>query len=213
MKAMRPLLSLLLVAFLSGCAAFQTGSEVLHGRQAFLIGNHEAALAYFKSAAQKDPDYVYGTALRQGILSYVGRAEYATGNCRQAQQTLERALNANKEEDVARLYLGLSLACTGDRQRALQEIADGMKGIHDWLEYITQAHRFSFGQWWDPRGEIRSTIKTDLALLSARDADIQKLITDGEWIGKQIEEEGDKARRDEAREWGRDSDGRGDSQP
>ena len=57
------------LAVLSGCAAFQTGSEVLHGRQAFLIGNHEAALAYFQSAAQKDPNYPYGTALRQGIWS------------------------------------------------------------------------------------------------------------------------------------------------
>jgi len=212
MKALRPSLALVFVAFLSGCASFQTGSDLLRGRQAFLIGNHEAALAYFQSVAQKDPNYFYGTALRQGILSYVGRAEYATGNCRQAQQTLERALSANKEEDIARLYLGLSLACTGDRQRALQEIAGGMQGIHDWLEYITQAHRFSFGQWWDPRGEIRSAIQTDLAMLSARDVDLQKLVADAEWIGKQIEEEGDKARRDEARQWGRDSDGN-DSEP
>src|SRR3990172_12799882 len=123
------------VAVLSGCAGFQTGSEVLHGRQAFLIGNHEAALAYFQSAAQKDPNYTYGTALRQGIWSYVGRAEYATGKFPQARQTLERALAANKDEDIARLYLGLTLGRAGERQQGLKEIESGMKGIHEFLEY------------------------------------------------------------------------------
>jgi len=144
MKAIT-LVVFLSVAVLSGCAAFQTGSEVLHGRQAFLIGNHEAALAYFQSAAQKDPNYTYGTALRQGIWSHVGRAEYATGKYPQARQTLGRAVAANRDEDIARLYLGMTLARAGERPQALKEIESGMKGIHDWLEYVTQAHRFSFG--------------------------------------------------------------------
>lgn len=196
------------VAVLSGCAAFQTGSEVLHGRQAFLIGNHEAALAYFQSAAQKDPSYTYGTALRQGIWSYVGRADYATGRFPQARQSLERALSVNKEEDIARLYLGLTLARDGDRQRGLKEIEGGMRGIHDWLEYITDAHRFSFGQFWDTRREIRSAIQGDLAMIAGRDLDWQKLIADVEWVGKRIEEESDLARRDESREQSRDGGGK-----
>jgi tetratricopeptide (TPR) repeat protein len=197
------------VAILSGCA----GSEVLHGRQAFLIGNHEAALAYFHSAAQKDPNYTYGTALRQGIWSYVGRAEYAMGQYPQARQTLERAVAANRDEDVARLYLGMTLARAGERPQALKEIEGGMKGIHDWLEYITQAHRFSFGQYWDVSGQIRSAIRTDLAMISGRDLNWEQLIADGEWLGKKIEEEGDLATRFEARERGRDGDGHGDSEP
>ena len=144
MKAIT-LVVFLSVAVLSGCAGFQASSEVLHGRQAFLIGNNEAALGYFNSAAQKDPNYVYGTVLRQGIWSYVGRTEYATGRYPQAQKTLEKAFSANKDEDIARLYLGLTLARAGERPQALKEIESGMKGIHDWLEYVTQAHRFSFG--------------------------------------------------------------------
>src|ERR671919_2963656 len=91
----------------SGCVSLQVGTDVEAGRKAFLIGNNEAALSYFQSAAQKDPNYVYGTALRQGIWSYVGRSEYATGRFSQAQQALERALSANREEDIARIYLGL----------------------------------------------------------------------------------------------------------
>jgi len=205
MKAIT-LVVFLSVAVLSGCAALQTGSEVLHGRQAFLIGNHEVALGYFNSAAQKDPNYVYGTALRQGIWSYVGRTEYATSRYPQAQKTLEKALSANKDEDIARLYLGLALARAGDRQRALKEIEGGMKGIHNFLEYLTQAHRFSFGRFWDARREIRSAIEGDLAMISGRDLDWQKLIANGEWLGKRIEEEGDLARRDEYRDQDRKSD-------
>jgi len=209
MKAIT-LVVFLSVAVLSGCAGFQTGSEVLHGRQAFLIGNHEAALTYFQSAAQRDPNYTYGTALRQGIWSYVGRAEYATGKYPQARQTLERAVTANRDEDVARLYLGMTLARAGEQPQGLKEIESGMKGIHDWLEYITNAHRFSFGQFWDPHREIRSAIQGDLAMIAGRDLDWQKLIADGEWVGKRMEEEIDLARQDESREMSRQSEGGGD---
>jgi tetratricopeptide (TPR) repeat protein len=213
MKTLGPLVFLSIAIFLSGCTSFQVGSDVNSGRRAFLIGNNEAALSYFQSAAQKDPNYVYGTALRQGIWSYVGRSEYATGKFPQAQQSLQRALSANREEDIARLYLGLALAQGGDRQRGLKEIEGGMRGIHDWLEYVTEAHRFSFGQFWDPRREIRTAIQGDLAMISGRDLDWQRLIADGEWLGRRIEEESDLARRDEAREFMRDSDSNGDTQP
>ena len=81
-----------------------------------------------------------------------------------------------------------------------------MKGIHNFLEYLTQAHRFSFGRFWDARREIRSAIEGDLAMISGRDLDWQKLIANGEWLGKRIEEEGDLARRDEYRDQDRKSD-------
>ena len=179
------------------------------GRQAFLIGNNESALAYFQSAAQKDSNYVYGTALRQGIWSYVGRAEYANAQLPQAKESLERALAANQEEPIARLYLGLTLARAGDRQRGLKEIEAGLRGIDDWLEYITQAFRFSFGQYWDPLREIRSAIRRDLETIAGREFDWPKLIADCEWVGKQIEEESDRARSDESRQWTREGgDGR-----
>jgi tetratricopeptide (TPR) repeat protein len=200
-----------LLVFLSGCAAFQAGSDVVSGRRAFLIGNNEAALSYFQSAAQQDPNYVYGFALPQGIWSYVGRAEYATGKFPQARQTLERALSLNKNADVARLYLGLTLARGGDHQQGLKEIEGGMKGLYEQIEYIIQAHRYTYGRFWDPRSEIRSAIQGDLAMLSGKDVDVQKLIADGEWLGKRVEEEIDLARRDEREEILRDASR--DSQP
>ena len=197
------------VIFLSGCASMQTASEVNSGRQAFIIGNNEAANAYFRSAAQRDPNYIYGTALRQGIWSYVGRTEYATGRFPQAREALDRALSANNDENIARLYLGLTLARTGDRQKGLQEIEGGLKGMQSFLEYITETFRYSFGRFWDPGYEIRSAIKVDLAMISSRDLDWQRLITESEWLGKMMEEEGDKARRQQAEEESRDSGGRG----
>ena len=198
---------LLLGGFTIACASFQAGIEINSGRLAFSIGQNETALAYFQSAAQKDPNYVYGTALQEGIWSFVGRAEYANGRLPQAKESLERALAANPEEFITRLYLGLTLARSGNREQGLKEIEAGMKGMYDWLEYITQTFRFSFGQWWDPNREIRSAIEKDLAMISGRDVDWPKLIADGEWLGKQMEEESDRARRDEQREWNRQGGG------
>ena len=206
MKALRPFMLSLSVLLLTSCASLQVGSEFQSGRQAMLRGNDEAALAFFQSVAQKDPNYIYGTAYRQGILSYVGRTEYSTGKLPQARQTLERALAANREEDVARLYLGLTLVRAGDRARGVKEIEGAMRGMHDWIEYITEAHRFSFGQFWDPGRDIRSAIQTQLAMVSGREADTPKLIAEAEWLGKRMEEEIDRARRDESNERSRDSD-------
>ena len=210
MKVLRSFAPFSLGLLITGCASLQVGSEFQSGRKALLTGNNEAALAYFQSTAQMDPTYIYGTAYRQGVWSYLGRAEYANGRLPQAQQTLEKALAANRQEDVARLYLGLTLARSGDRQRGLQEIEGGMRGIHEWLEWVTQTFRFTFGQFWDPARDIRRAIQTDLAMISGREFDWQRLIADGEWLGKQMEEEIDRARRDESNQLSRENDGGSD---
>ena len=213
MKTKSSLILFFTVILLSGCANMRAARDVEYGRQAFLIGNNEIAQGYFLNAAQADPNYVHGTALRQGVWSYVGRSEYASGRFPQARQSLERALSMNREENLARLYLGLTLARDGDRQRGLKEIEGGMRGIYDWLEYVTQAHRFSFGRFWDPSGEIRSAIQSDLAMISGRDVDLQRIIAEGESLGKRVEQESDRARRDETREMTRDSEGSRDGRP
>jgi tetratricopeptide (TPR) repeat protein len=198
-------------AFFAGCTSLEVGSELQSGRRAWFAGDDETALAYFQSAANKDPNYVYGTALQQGIWSYVGRAEYVVGQLPQARQSLERALSLNKPEDIARLYLGLTLVRSGEQPRGVTEIETGMKGIHNWLEYINNAYRFSFGQFWDPGRNIRSAIEGDLAMLSGKDVDWQRLIADGEWLGKRMEWEIDRARRQESQARSRDGNGRGDN--
>jgi tetratricopeptide (TPR) repeat protein len=199
-----------LFVFLAGCTSLQTGGEVQSGRQALLEGKNEAALGYFYSAAQRDPNYVYttGSSPRQGVWSYVGRSEYLTGRFPQAQQTLERALSANRQEDIARLYLGLTLAREGDRQRGLKEIESGMRGINGFLDYINQAQRYSIGQFWDPDRDIRRAIQNNLAMISGKDLDWQRLTADTEWLGIRMEQESDLARRQAAQDQSRDGESR-----
>jgi tetratricopeptide (TPR) repeat protein len=212
MKTKSSLALFSLLVFLVGCTSLQTGGELQYGRQALLKGNNEAALGYFYSAAQEDPNYVYatGSSPKQSVWSYVGRSEYLTGRFPQARQDLERALAGNREEDIARLYLGLTLAREGDRPSGLKEIEGGMRGINNFLDYINQAQRFSIGQFWDPGGDIRSAIQSDLSMISGKDLDWQRLTTDTEWLGIRMEQESDLARRQEAETRSRDSNGRGE---
>jgi tetratricopeptide (TPR) repeat protein len=158
------------------------------------------AIGHF--TAQKDHNYVYatGSSPKQGVWSYVGRSEYLTGRFPQARQTLERALAANREEDIARLYLGLTLAREGDRQRGLKEIESGMRGINNFLDYINQAQRYSIGQYWDPGRDIRSAIRSNLVMISGKDLDWQRLTVNTEWLGLRMEQESDLARRQEAQD-------------
>jgi len=198
MKAKISLALFSLVVIFSGCTSLKVGSEFGSGREAYLAGKNDVALSYFQSAAQRDPNYsYYGFSFNQGIWSYVGRTQYATGKLPQARQSLERALSLNRDEGVARLYLGLTLVRDGDRQRGLKEIEGAMKAIYDQSEYLTQNFRFSYGRFWDPQREIRSSAQDSLAMLSSKDVDLEKIIADGEWMGKRVEQEIDWARRDQ----------------
>jgi tetratricopeptide (TPR) repeat protein len=202
MKTKSSLVLFSLFVFLAGCTSVNVGGEVQSGRQALLEGKNETALGYFYGAAQKDHNYVYatGSSPKQGVWSYVGRSEYLTGRFPQARQTLERALAANREEDIARLYLGLTLAREGDRQRGLKEIESGMRGINNFLDYINQAQRYSIGQYWDPGRDIRSAIRSNLVMISGKDLDWQRLTANTEWLGLRMEQESDLARRQEAQD-------------
>src|SRR5215831_5274800 len=95
------------MGFVSACATFQAGSNVQSGRLAFSVGNCQTARSYFESAAQVDPNYVYRSDLPGGsIQSYLGRVDYVTERYAQARGELERALSIDKNDNVARLYLG-----------------------------------------------------------------------------------------------------------
>jgi tetratricopeptide (TPR) repeat protein len=209
MKIKNSLALFSLFVFFTGCATIQSAGNLQYGRQALLGGNNEAALGYFYSAAQLDPNYVYatGSSPKQSVWSYVGRSEYLTGRFPQAQQTLERVISGIRQEDIARLYLGLTLARKGDRQRGLNEIESGMRGINNFLDYINQAQRFNIGQFWDVDRDIRRAIQSDLAMISGKDVDWQRLTADTEWLGVRMEQESDLARRQEAFENNRDSAG------
>jgi len=69
---------------LSSCAAFRGAGDIAQGRQELIEGNNQAALGYFQSAERADPKYIYGTDLRAGVLSYLGRAQYHRRLCASA---------------------------------------------------------------------------------------------------------------------------------
>lgn len=193
--------------FLSACVSFRVGGQVQAGRQALLANDPEAALSHFQQAAQTDPNYrMVSGPFREGVWTYVGRAQYHSGKFSEARQSFERAISLDGADPLARLYLGLTLAQSGDRSKALKEIEAGMKGIYDWLEYIN--YNTVYGPFWDPAREIRSQIEKDLAMISSKEIDWQRLISNGEWLGRKIEEEVDLARQDERRHRERDFDRR-----
>jgi tetratricopeptide (TPR) repeat protein len=191
MKVIRFLSWLSLSVLLSACAVVTTAGDIAQGRQAMLEGNYQLALDYFWTGDQVDPNYTYGAELREGVLSFLGRAQYLTGNYAQARQTLEKDLSHHRSDNVARLYLGLTLVRLEDRQAGLTNIQRGMSGIYNWLEYLNENFRFEFGQGWDPGGTIRAGIKSDLDMISSGKIDWSKLITDGESLGIAIEQEED----------------------
>jgi tetratricopeptide (TPR) repeat protein len=195
-----------------GCAGFQASQDFQSGRQAYLTGRYEAAQTYFRNAAGIDPGYINYSGVPQGIWSYVGRADYASGRLSDARQALERALSVYSNDTTARLYLGLTLAREGDRERSRQEISGGIKGIYDWLQNTTQTQTFSTGRFWDPQAEIRSEIQTTLAMLSRPEIDWPKVLQSGDWVGRSMEEEIDRALREEVFERSRQGDG-GGSEP
>jgi tetratricopeptide (TPR) repeat protein len=197
MKAIHPLAVLSLSLLLSACAGgtFQTAGEYESGKQALYAGNYPTALAYFQQAAQNNPNAVYGATLRLGILTYVGQTQYLTGRYAEARQSLRKELSQHPSDHVAMLYLGLTEARLGDRQAALGHIENGMKGIAAFLNYISTNFAYSFGQFWDPSGNIRASIKQDLTLIAGPNTNWPALIAAGEQLGIRIEQEEDKARQ------------------
>lgn len=192
--------SLAYVLLLSGCASFQVAGQVQAGRQALLMNNPTQALTYLEQAVQTNPQYVYeAESFREGVWTYLGRAQYAMGNLQDARRSFERALALHKDDYLARLYLGLTLARAGDRSAAVKQMESGLKGLRDWLQYMNDTGPFD--AFWDPLGEIRAEIDKDLAMISTKDMDWPKLISSGEWVGKMMEEEIDKVRRDERRKY------------
>ncbi len=84
------------------------------------------------------------------------------------------------------------------RERGLEEAQAGLKDLHSWLESITEGTLS--GRFWDPEEKIHKKIQATLSLTSAKDIDWEKLLAGGEWVGKAIEEESDRAREDEAQQ-------------
>jgi tetratricopeptide (TPR) repeat protein len=196
MKRQSSLVWISILPFLYSCASDRLAMHT--GRQALLVNKPDVALTYFQQVAETDPKYVmrFNGVFQEGVWTYVGRAHYLAGQLPEARQSLEKAVAQHNDDYLARLYLGLTLARSGDQPGGLKDIESGMKGIYDQLEWIV-THTTTPGQFWDVRGEIRSEIQGNLAMIAGKDIDWPKLIASAEWVGKKFEEESDVARQDE----------------
>jgi tetratricopeptide (TPR) repeat protein len=177
--------------FVSACST--VGGDVQAGRNALQTGRSADAISYLTRAAEIDPNYRIPYRVRASVLGYLGRAYLETGKDQEARQTLERAVSLDEDDPFVHLYLGVALLKTGERERGRNEIDKGLKGIDDTLEYIAQD--LVFGYFWDPGMAIRNDIRQTLAVK----LEDKQLIEAAEHIGREFDEEIDKARHDESR--------------
>ena len=270
MKIDRLLIGAILLPLVA-CTTLELQTEFTAGRQALIRGDSTTALNYFDRVAHGDPKYFSDSPLgRESIWTYVGRGQYNSGKYNDAKEAFEKALSYLKDDQIARLYLGLTLLrlpvvaaatnpftmqevsfalregiepkrvvalvrergigfdVTKDNENQLRnagadsflvdeikkiraetakkrtenptsvgfkEIAGALTGLREALDYTVA--NTTQGKFWDPGGEIRAQVRDGLALASAREPDRQKILSTGEWIGKKLEEEIDRARRDE----------------
>lgn len=192
-----------LLVFSAGCSG--VASDVFAGRNALQTGRPNDAIGYLTRAADADPNYKIPYRIHVSGLAYLGRAYLETGRDAEARQTLERAVNLDKDDPLARLYLGIALVKTGDRERGRKELDAGLRAIDDTLEYIAADRVYGF--YWDPGMQIRDDVRKSIAAK----LDDAQLTSAGERIGRQFDEEIDKARRDEARRSGGSDSGSGGS--
>jgi tetratricopeptide (TPR) repeat protein len=182
----------------SALNAFQVPGQFQSGRRAFLAKKYNEALQYFQKAAQGNPDYAFvARNFREGIWTFIGRAQYNLGQLAETRRSLERAVIADSNDCLAKLFLGLIFARGNDLSNGQREIENGLKALHDWIEQANSADPFNAS--WDPRREIRAEIEKTLAVIADKKVDWQKLIASCEWLGQRMEEEIDLVRRDESR--------------
>lgn len=87
---------------------------------------------------------------------------------------------------------------TGDNQRreGAREIATALTGLRDWLDFTIAST--TQGRFWDPAGEIRAEISRGLRAATASQPEWNIILSSAELVGFRLEEESDRARRDEA---------------
>jgi tetratricopeptide (TPR) repeat protein len=86
----------------------------------------------------------------------------------------------------------------GSRAQGAKELATALSGLSEWLNY-TVMHTTQ-GKSWDPSQELRKQIQASSKQVAAQPADWAPVIANLEWLGYQLEEESDRARRDESAE-------------
>ena len=187
--------------FISGCSS--VGGDVFSRSQCTANRSPQRCSRLLDEGSRRRSQLQASLPGSRGVLAYLGRAYLETGRDTLARQTLERAVNLDKDDSLAHLYLGIVLLKTGERERGRKEIEEGLRAIDDTIEFF--AEEDSFRLFWDPNMQIRNDIRKSLAAK----LDDAQLAMAAERIGSQFDEEIDEARRDESRRRGGGGDGGG----
>jgi tetratricopeptide (TPR) repeat protein len=189
---------------IAACSGLSTGGSFQAGRQALLRGDSETALRHLSAAAERDPNYVFVIQnYPQSVWTSLGRAQYETGRYGEARRSLQKALDLNRNDSMAMLYLGLTMMRTGDGAAGVRLAENGMQGLYEWIEYMNRTQPFK--DFWDPTRKIRKQIDQNLAALSSRDLGRREILAEVEWVGREFEEELGRVREDERRQFERDN--------
>jgi len=79
-----------------------------------------------------------------------------------------------------------------------KELTTALTGLREWLDdFIRNA---PLGRFWDPGQEIPQQIQSLMKQTAAPPINWDSVISDTEWLGSRLEEESDRARRDESAE-------------
>lgn len=192
---------------MGGCVAMQVEREVQSGRTALRLNNPKAAIPHFEIAAGLDPGYLSNFSLLQiSIWTYIGRAYYEAGNMTKALESFKRARERYSDDYLARAYLGAIMTEDGQRAEGVREMEVGLTGLKSWLE--TLPGRSLDGKYWDRGRYMVKTMAETLALLRAQEVDWRKVHENVRWLGKELDEELEKARRDRERDIGAGGDTR-----
>ena len=184
--------------YCAGCAALQAGQAVQAGRTALQRQDATAAVAQFRRAAELDPSYVNPLSRSQNVWSYLGRARYEAGDYADARAALEKSVAVTPQNPIARLYLALANFRSGTGEAGAGEIENALRETYSWLNQIASTP--NNGIYWDPARAIRNQIQDALGNRSAGKLDDSALAEIAEQVGRRLDDEPDRARRDEARD-------------
>ena len=185
----------LFLFLLGGCTVMRVAREVQGGRRAMQLGDSQAALGYFESAAQSDPDYLTDfTLLNIGIWSYVGMAQLEEGKQGKALASFKQAKQRHREDQFAKVFLGLLMSQGGDRRAGKDELVDGLSGLGQWLD--TTRHSTPRGELWDPGDYLAKEIAQILKLLRAEEVNWQEINENVVRLARNFDDEIDEVKRD-----------------
>ena len=149
--------------------------------------DNSPGLSIFQQAEQTDPDYIYGTELREGVASFLGRAQYLTARDYplKPRQTLKKRLPSTRATISPGYTLALRCIVWGPKS-GTDEYSAWSDGVSNWLDYLNANFAQEFGQDWDPGGTIGAGIKNQPQHDLQQPDRLAQLSADGERLGLAI---------------------------